>query len=110
MWQTVVALASPLVAVPTAVVAVLAFRRTARAADAKASAEAIGIGLDYVKLGIAEQRQAMEQALAHQNDVIREQQGTIGELKGELKGCREERRAMAEEIAALKEQIGRAHV
>jgi hypothetical protein len=104
-WQTVLALAGPLVGVPTSVVAVLAFKRTARVADAKASAEAIGIGLDYVRTGIAEQRQAMEQALAHQQDVIREQQGMIGELRGELKGCREERRAMADEITELKRAI-----
>lgn len=94
MWQTVVALASPLVAVPTSVVAVLAFRRTARVADVASITEAQQVGLEYLR-----------ESLKLQQQTIVDQQGQIGELRGELRSCKHEREALAADLADLRSRF-----
>lgn len=94
VWQTLVAAAAVIVAVPTAAVAVAAFRRTARVADVQSVTEAQQVGLEYLR-----------ESLKIQQQTIVEQQGQIGQLRGELKGCREERQTMAGQIEHQAAQI-----
>jgi hypothetical protein len=94
VWQTVLALAGPLVAVPTSIVAVLAFRRTARVADVGAATAAQQVGLDYLK-----------ESLKAQQETITRQEGQIGELRGELRHCHTERETQTVQIKAQADQI-----
>jgi len=94
MEQAIVSIASLILAIPAAVVAYAAFRRSARAADVKSSADASAVGLEYLR-----------QSLQTQQELIVRQEGEIGELRGQLKSCKEERETMASQIAELQERL-----
>lgn len=93
-WPTVIGLGGLVIAVPTAVVSALSFRRTAHVADVATATAAQQVGLDY-----------MRESLKTQQDTIVRQQGEIGELRGELRSCRSEREALAADLAELRSRF-----
>jgi len=90
-WQAGTSIAALLTAVGGVVLGAAAWWRGARADDARRSADAAGVGLDYLR-----------EALAAQQKTLTHQEGEIGMLKGQLKECRDERHAMADQIAELR--------
>lgn len=94
MWQTVVAAAAVLVSIPSAGVAVAAFRRGARVADVGAATAAQQVGLDY-----------LTKSLETQQATITHQQGEIGRLSGRLDACQHERDKQDTKIAKQDDKI-----
>ncbi|HMG43934.1 MAG TPA: hypothetical protein VK611_21555 [Acidimicrobiales bacterium] len=94
MWQAAASVAALLTAIAGGSVGIAGFVRSARAEDARRSADATGVGLNY-----------LEKALAALQTTITRQEGDLGELRGQLRGCTEERQAMSAEIADLRRAI-----
>ncbi len=94
-WQIAAALGSLLVTVVAAGVSFAAFRRSARAEDARTSAEASKVGLDYLR-----------ESLKAQGETIVRQEGELGELRGELRSCRDERSALADRLTEIEGKLG----
>jgi len=94
-WQAGTSIAALLTAVGGVGLGAAGFWRAGRADDARRSADAAGVGLDYLR-----------EALAAQQATLTHQEGEIGVLRGQLKECRDERHAMAGQIAELRERMG----
>lgn len=94
MWQTIVAAAAVLVAIPGAGIGYAAFRRTAHVADVASTTAAQQVGLEY-----------LTKSLEQQQSMIVHQEGLIGELRGALTSCKDERQILAEQIAELRRMV-----
>ncbi len=95
MWQVVAPIGSLLLTAVAAGVSFAAFRRSARAEDARTSAEAAKVGLDYLR-----------ESLRAQQETIVHQEGEIGVLRGELKSCKDERQALADRLTEIEGKLG----
>lgn len=94
LWQAVTSIAALVTGATGAALALAGWYRSAKAEDAKSSADASKVGLEY-----------LERALSQQQDTITHQQGQIGELAGQLKECRDERLELARQIEELKQAM-----
>jgi hypothetical protein len=94
VWQAIPSILAAVIAVPGAFLAWAAFRRSARVEDAKSSADASAVGLQFMK-----------EALDRQEATILRQEGLIGELRGELNTCERDRDRQNDRIAELETKI-----
>jgi len=93
-WQAGTSIAALLTAVGGVGLGAAGFWRAGRADEARRSADAAGVGLEYLR-----------EALSAQQVTLTHQEGEIGALRGQLRECRDERRAMADQIIELQRRM-----
>lgn len=107
MPQLILSVSAVITALSALGLGVAGFFRSARVEDAKSSADASRVGLEWVKEGMATHERAMAEAVR----TMTRQEGLIGELRGELNNCRSEREAIAaraEQVAAELHELKRS--